>query len=83
LVRRHKTLEGILAGLDWTPATRDYIERARQIVRPVEDLELADPVPGLPGEPADPEGLEKMNRELGIGSSSSRLLNALRSASAS
>ena len=45
---------------------------------PVEDVDLPGPVPGLPVEPADPAGLEKLNRELGIETSSSRLLNALR-----
>jgi len=79
-VRRYRTLDALLEGLDWSQATRDYIARARRVVMPVEDLELAQPEPGLPGEPADPEGLEKMNRELGIETSSSRLLNALRSA---
>jgi 5'-3' exonuclease len=79
LVRRHKTLDGILAGLDWSESTRDYIRRAREVVYPVEDLELPDPVPGLPIEPADPEALEKLNRELGIETSTTRLLNALRS----
>ena len=83
LVRRHKTLDGILAGLDWSDSTQDYIQRARRVVYPVEDLDLPDPAPGLPGEPADPEALEKLNRELGIETSTTRLLNALRSVSAS
>ena len=79
LVRRHKTLDGILAGLDWSDSTRDYIQRARQVVYPVENLELPDPPPGLPTEPADPKELVKLNRELGIETSTTRLLNALRS----
>jgi 5'-3' exonuclease len=82
LVRRHKTLDGILNGLDWSEETRDYIQRARQVVFPVEDLELPDPVPGLPAKPADPGALEKLNRELGIETSTTRLLNALRSVAA-
>jgi 5'-3' exonuclease len=82
LVRRYKTLDGILAGLDWSDATRDYIARARRIVHPVEDLDLPRPVEGLPAKPADPVALEKLNRELGIGSSSSRLLTALKVAAA-
>jgi 5'-3' exonuclease len=80
LVRRHKTLDGILASLDWSEATRDYIARARRIVHPVEDLDLPDPHPGLPAEPADPTSLERLNRELGIASSTARLLGALRGA---
>ena len=79
LVRRHKSLDGILHGLDWSPETRDYIQRARQVVYPVEDLDLPVPVPGLPTEPADPKALEKLNRELGIETSTTRLLSALRS----
>jgi len=79
LVRRHKTLDGILAGLDWSDSTRDYIKRARQVVYPVEDLDLPDPVPGLPSEPADPQTLERLNGELGIATSTNRLLSALRS----
>lgn len=78
-VRRYKTLDALLEGLDWTASTRDYIARARRVVMPVEDLELPAPKPGLPVEAADPSALEKLNRELGIESSSSRLLNALRS----
>ena len=80
LVRRYQTLDGILAGLDWSEATRDYIARARRIVHPVEDLELPDPHPGLPAGPADPASLERLNRELGIGGSTARLLGALRGA---
>ena len=80
LVRRHKTLDGILASLDWSEATRDYIARARLIVHPVEDLDLPDPHPGLPAEPADSTSLERLNRELGIASSTARLLGALRGA---
>ena len=57
--------------------------RARRVVMPVEDVDLPGPVPGLPVEPADTAGLEKLNRELGIASSSSRLLNALRSVAGS
>ena len=79
LVRRHKTLDAILAGLDWSDSTRDYIKRARQVVYPVEDLDLPDPVPGLPSEPADPQTLERLNGELGIATSTNRLLSALRS----
>jgi 5'-3' exonuclease len=82
LVRRHKNLDGILAGLDWGDATRDYIQRARQIVYPVEDIDLPDPAPGLPTDPAHPKTLEKLNRELGIEPHSSRLLDALRSVAA-
>jgi len=78
LVRRHKTLDGILSGLDWSESTRDYIQKARQVVYPVEDLDLPDPVPGLRTEPADSAALERMNRELGIETSTTRLLNALR-----
>jgi 5'-3' exonuclease len=79
-VRRYRTLDALLEGLDWSDATRDYLARARRVVMPVEDLELPEPAPSLPVAPADAEGLEKMNRELGIETSSSRLLNALRSA---
>jgi len=80
LVRRYQTLDGILAGLDWNEATRDYIARARRIVHPVEDLDLPDPHPGLPAGPADPASIERLNRELGIGGSTARLLGALRGA---
>jgi len=80
LVRRYQTLDGILAGLDWNEATRDYIARARRIVHPIEDLELPDPHPGLPAGPADPASIERLNRELGIGGSTARLLGALRGA---
>ncbi len=80
LVRRYQTLDGILAGLDWSEAMRDYIARARRIVHPVEDLDLPDPHPGLPAGPADPASLERLNRELGIGGSTARLLGALRGA---
>jgi 5'-3' exonuclease len=76
LLRRHGGLDGVLKGLDWGPATRDYIERARKVVQPVTDLELPVPRPEL-RPPADLEPLEKLSRELGIGPYSSRLLKAL------
>lgn len=82
LVRRHGTLDGILAGLDWSVATRDYIERARLVVMPVEDLDLPRLAAGFGELPADPARLEKLSRELGIESASSRLLNALKAAAA-
>ena len=50
--------------------------RVPQVHR-LEDVDLPGPVPGLPVEPADPAGLEKLNRELGIAPHSSRLLKAL------
>jgi len=81
-VRRYQTLDRLLAALDWSDATRDYVARAQKVVMPVEDLELEAAKPGLPVEPADPGALEKLNRELGIESSSSRLLNALSSVAA-
>ena len=76
LLRRHGGLDGVLQGLDWGPATRDYIERARRVVQPVTDLDLPEPRPGLAPE-VDRERLEKLNRELGIAPYSSRLLKAL------
>ncbi len=79
LIRRYGGLDGILAALDWTEATRQYVASARQVVQAVEYLELPAPRPGLGSEPHYSARLEELNQELGITSSSSRLLSALRS----
>ncbi|TMD53924.1 MAG: 5'-3' exonuclease [Chloroflexi bacterium] len=77
LLRRHGGLEGVLQALDWGPATRDYVERARRVVRPVTDLELPEAMPGFDPGRVDLGTLERLNRELGIAPHSSRLLKAL------
>lgn len=78
LIRRYGGLDGIMAALDWSEETRRYVASARTVVEPVEHLDLTPPRPGLRAEPADPDRLEELGRELGIGSSSSRLQAALR-----
>jgi 5'-3' exonuclease len=77
LVRRYGSVEAMIPAMNWSPAVVDYLLRAKRVVTPVATLDLPDPRPGLPAAAADPERLEKMNRELGIGSASSRLLTAL------
>lgn len=76
LLKRHGGLDGILAGMDWAPATRAYLEAARRVVMPVTTLPVR-PVPGLPGKVLDPAGLEMLRAELGVDSSIKRLLAAL------
>ena len=76
LLRRHGGLDGILANMDWAPATREYLEAARTVVHPVTTL-VATARAGLPKEILDPDGLEMLRVELGIDSSIRRLLAAL------
>ncbi|GAC1653038.1 MAG: 5'-3' exonuclease [Candidatus Dormibacteraceae bacterium] len=78
LIRRHGGLDAILAALDWTAATRDYIARAKSVTQPVEDLDLPAPRTGFANLPADPQALADLNQELGIESSTTRLLSALK-----
>ncbi|MDQ6692626.1 MAG: flap endonuclease [Candidatus Dormibacteraeota bacterium] len=83
LIRRYGDLDGIMKAMDWSEATRQYVASARTVVEPVEHLKLPVPQPGLGSAVPDPERLEKLNRELGIRSSSSRLQAALASVAVS
>jgi len=76
LLRRHGGIEGILANMDWAPATRSYLEAARAVVLPVVTLDVT-PRPGFPKLVLDPRGLDLLRSELGVDSSIGRLLAAL------
>ena len=77
LLRRYGGLDGVLKSLDYGPATRDYVERARRVVAPVTDLELPEPKVGLDPAGADREQLDRLNRELGMAPYTTRLLKAM------
>ena len=68
--------EPFAANMDWAPATRSYLEAAREVVLPVVTLEVT-PRPGFPKRVLDPEGLALLRSELGLDSSIRRLLAAL------
>lgn len=78
MVRRYDSILDIVEKAGLADPAREYLLRAGKVVAPVTDLELPAPRPGLPKEPADPQTLEKLSRELGVASSVSRLANALR-----
>jgi hypothetical protein len=60
-----------------------YLEVAPKAVAVVRDLDLGDPDLALPAAPADPDGLVALAERWGLGSSVTRVLDALSAQSAS
>jgi 5'-3' exonuclease len=84
LLAEHGDLEGIAAATNLSPnvaaklaAAADYIGRAQQVVAVRTDLLLPGDL-SLPREVADPAGFERLCTELSLGSSATRLAEALR-----
>jgi 5'-3' exonuclease len=90
LLGRFGDVEGLLAaaadpGADLAPGPRgklkaaaDYLAVAPTVVAVRRDLDLGDPDLVLPREPRDPEAVAGLDERWGLGSSSTRLREALR-----
>ena len=61
LVQRYDGLDGLLASDRLSPTDRDYVERARQVVRPVANLPIDLPPGCRPSYPADPERAQALS----------------------
>jgi 5'-3' exonuclease len=77
LVTRYGGLDGLLASGRLGDADRDYVERARRVVRPVEDLPVELPAGRRDRYPADPERAQALTERHGLRSPMERLLKAL------
>ncbi len=77
LLRRYGSLEGVLASGRLSEAEREYVTRARRVVMPLADLPLSLPGGRRERYPVDPDRVERLSREHGVGGPVARLLRAL------
>jgi 5'-3' exonuclease len=77
MIRKYGGVEGLLASGRLTERDADYVRRAIQVVRPPEGVRIPLPEGRRSSYPADPEGFERLTRELGLGSSGTRLCEVL------
>jgi len=77
LVRRHGGLDAMLGEARFSDADRDYLRRARLVVRPVLDLPLTLPPGRRDRYPADTARFTALTRDHGMVSPGSRLVAAL------
>jgi 5'-3' exonuclease len=79
LVRRFGGVEGLLASGSLSEREEGYLRRAWRVACPPEDMRV--PLPGGRRDryPAHPVELEQIGKELGLGTSSQRLVDALKS----
>src|SRR5215469_3305312 len=77
LVAAHGGLDGLLSAGRLREADRDYLERARRVVRPVADLPLELPAGRRDRYPADPDRVRELAERHGLAGPFERLLRAL------
>jgi 5'-3' exonuclease len=77
LVRRHGSVEGLVAAGALRTADADYVGRAIQVVRPRSD-DVTLPEGRRDAYPTHPEALATLVREFGLGGSADRFLDTLR-----
>jgi 5'-3' exonuclease len=77
LLRQHGGLDGLLASGRLGPEAADYVARARRVVEPVADIDLAIPDCLVPAAPRDPDRLAALARAWGINGPIARLTQAL------
>jgi 5'-3' exonuclease len=78
LVRRHGSIEGMLAEATLRDADRDYLARALLVVSPQRDLAVPLPAGRRDQYPADPAALSALIARDGVDGPCARLLAALR-----
>jgi 5'-3' exonuclease len=79
MIRRHGDIAGILRERQLSEADRAYLQRAMAVVPPVADLPIGLPPGRREAYPVDPERLDAIAGEYGVGDACRRLLSALRS----
>ncbi len=79
LVRRFKTIDGMLEAGIFRASDAEYLARAQRVVRPVEDLEIPVPRGRRERYPEHPNQVDQLAGRYGIASSFERLVKALQS----
>ena len=79
LIKRHRSVQGMLDAGIFGPADAAYLASALQVVPPVRTLNLKTPKGRRGRYPAEPEVVEEIARRYGVGSSLQRLVTALKS----
>lgn len=78
LITRHGGVAGLLSDGNLPPEQRDYLSRAMRVVQPVQDLPVELPTGRRDSYPADATALAGLVETHGLGSTSDRLVHALR-----
>jgi len=78
LVKKYKSVQGMLDAGIFGPADSAYLANALKVVPPRTDLELPMPKGRRGRYPAEPEVVEEIARRYGVGSSLERLTKALK-----
>jgi len=78
LITRHGGVAGLLSDGSLRPDQRDYIARAMRVVQPVQDLPVELPAGRRDSYPADATALGGLIETYGLGSTTDRLVQALR-----
>jgi 5'-3' exonuclease len=78
LITRHGGVAGLLRDGSLRPDQRDYIARAMRVVQPVQDLPVELPAGRRDSYPADATALGGLVETYGLGSTTDRLVKALR-----
>ncbi len=78
LMRKHKSVQGMLDAGIFKPPDAAYLANALKVVPPRTDLELPMPKGRRGRYPAEPEVVEEIARRYGVGSSLQRLTTALK-----
>lgn len=77
LVRKYKTVQGMLDAGIFRAADAEYLARAQRVVPPVADLAIPVPEGRRSRYPDEPEITEEIGRRYGVASSVERLVKAL------
>ena len=78
MIRKHKSVQGMLDAGVFRDADAAYLANALKVVPPVTDLDLPTPAGRRDKYPAEPEVVDEIARRYGVGSSLTRLVTALR-----
>jgi 5'-3' exonuclease len=79
LVRRYGSVDAMLEAGIFRESDAEYLQKARRVVAPVRDLDLAVPRGRRQSWPEDPARAEDLGRRYGVASSIDRLVRALAS----
>jgi 5'-3' exonuclease len=77
MVRRHGSIDGVISGAKLSETNVDYLRRAISVVRPVDSIPLQLPPAEVPRHAVDPDQVNVLARQYGLGGSVDRLRAAL------